>query len=238
MRILSLHPVTTELVFALGAGPMVVGRCEACDYPQSAQTVPSIGEAAAVTPESAGVFEPDIILLSHNQEEIARRLSNFRTLVIAPTSVAEVCATLRMLGDLLGKSVEADMLVHDIERIAEHAKEKTAGFHKINVHIEQENAWSSPLFLNDIISLAGGTSYPGGDITSLKQFNPNIIIGVGNDERFLERMAGRAGWNELLPVQHERMFLFEDGVLRPTPRAILGLRKMAKLLHGVELNGN
>ena len=38
MRIVSLLPSTTEILFAIGAGPEVVGVTFECDYPQEART--------------------------------------------------------------------------------------------------------------------------------------------------------------------------------------------------------
>jgi ABC-type Fe3+-hydroxamate transport system substrate-binding protein len=42
-RIVSLSPATTELLFALGAGPRVVGRTQYDFWPDSARLVPSVG---------------------------------------------------------------------------------------------------------------------------------------------------------------------------------------------------
>src|SRR5262245_37482816 len=42
-RVVSLIPATTELLFALGAGPRVVGRTTWCDYPAAAASVPDLG---------------------------------------------------------------------------------------------------------------------------------------------------------------------------------------------------
>ena len=42
-RVVSLIPATTELLFAIGAGPVVVGRTAWCDYPAAAAEVPNLG---------------------------------------------------------------------------------------------------------------------------------------------------------------------------------------------------
>src|SRR5687768_13294637 len=43
-RVVSLIPAATELLFAIGAGPLVVGRTQYCDYPALAQKVPNLGD--------------------------------------------------------------------------------------------------------------------------------------------------------------------------------------------------
>ncbi|MGH7592172.1 MAG: cobalamin-binding protein, partial [Gemmatimonadales bacterium] len=43
-RVVSLIPATTELLFAIGAGPDVVGRTRFDDWPPEAAAVPSVGD--------------------------------------------------------------------------------------------------------------------------------------------------------------------------------------------------
>jgi iron complex transport system substrate-binding protein len=43
-RVVSLDPTTTELLFAIGTGPTLVGRTGACDFPAEAMRVPSLGD--------------------------------------------------------------------------------------------------------------------------------------------------------------------------------------------------
>src|SRR3989337_3060318 len=43
-RIVSLAPSNTEILFAIGAGPQLVGRDPLSDYPAEAQKVPDIGD--------------------------------------------------------------------------------------------------------------------------------------------------------------------------------------------------
>lgn len=230
MRILSLHPVATELVFALGAGNMIVGRTDDCAYPEGALIIPSIGKPADITPETAAVFEPDLVVIGPRQ--------SFPGAVrIDPASIDQVCTTITSLATLLGKSVEADLIVHDLRTVLERVKEKTSRFHVTRVHYEDESG-RPPQYLADLIALAGGQLYSGdGAIESLQAFDPQIIIHSG-DERFEERIAARDGWDTLNAVRRERILGIEAELLRPTPRLALGAKRLAKLLHGVEVNGN
>src|SRR5580658_1003032 len=43
MRIVSLTPANTEMLFAIGAGPCVVGDTTSCDYPPAAINIAKIG---------------------------------------------------------------------------------------------------------------------------------------------------------------------------------------------------
>jgi len=44
-RIISLHPVLTENIFALGAGLSVVGATDYADYPEDAKKIPRVGDS-------------------------------------------------------------------------------------------------------------------------------------------------------------------------------------------------
>ncbi|MBA3646781.1 MAG: hypothetical protein H0W63_11480, partial [Gemmatimonadaceae bacterium] len=43
LRIVSLNPATTEIVFALGAGGRLVGRTSYDSWPDSAKLIPDLG---------------------------------------------------------------------------------------------------------------------------------------------------------------------------------------------------
>ena len=47
IRIVSLVPSVTETLFALGAGPEVVGVSQYCDYPPEATKLPKVGDFIA-----------------------------------------------------------------------------------------------------------------------------------------------------------------------------------------------
>ena len=46
-RIISLSPSNTEIVFAIGAGSLVVGNTEYCDYPTEAVSITKVGGYSA-----------------------------------------------------------------------------------------------------------------------------------------------------------------------------------------------
>src|SRR5687767_2382844 len=43
-RVVSLIPAATELLFAIGAESLVVGRTRYCDFPAAAKSVPDLGD--------------------------------------------------------------------------------------------------------------------------------------------------------------------------------------------------
>jgi iron complex transport system substrate-binding protein len=66
MRIVSLLPAATEIVFALGLGEELVGRSHACDWPAEAFDVPVMtapaGSRARLDRAALAAAEPDLVL--------------------------------------------------------------------------------------------------------------------------------------------------------------------------------
>src|SRR5690349_13900105 len=79
MRIVSLAPHATELLFAAGAGKHVVGVLAPADWPPEASNVPRIGDASGLDLERIVALKPDLALvwpyLAPAQVERLRRLS-------------------------------------------------------------------------------------------------------------------------------------------------------------------
>ncbi len=64
-RILSLQPTATEMAFALGLGPQVVGVSHECTYPRAAQKLPIVSKSV-VDPERMSSAEIDRVVTEAN----------------------------------------------------------------------------------------------------------------------------------------------------------------------------
>ncbi len=245
MRILSLHPAATELLYAIGAGGLLVGRCDGCDYPAAALTVPSIGAASEMTAERAAILEPDLVLLGPGQELVAARLGTLHLSMLRCASIEESLASIVALAKTVGKEVEADVLVHDLRTTFDIVRERTARFRRTRVYAEtRRDPWGTSPLVNELIMIAGGEPLPKPtvDLQELKRFEPQVIIVSvpGEGETFEpELLLARDGWGELPAVRGERVFVIDDALLhRPGPRLAQGVKLLAKILHGVTVNGN
>jgi iron complex transport system substrate-binding protein len=96
MRIASLVPSATEMLFALGLGESVVGVTHECDFPAAARELPQL--TATVLPEGLGAGEIDAAvkaivgagraLYSLDEEKLAELAPD----LIVTQAVCEVCA--------------------------------------------------------------------------------------------------------------------------------------------------
>jgi iron complex transport system substrate-binding protein len=120
MRIVSLLPSATEIVFALGLGDELVGRTHECDYPQEAETVPlmtrSVGGGAD---DDSRTIHNRVTNALHGGSSIYRldenALANARPDLILTQELCDVCAVSykdvteavrRMDGDITVVSLE------------------------------------------------------------------------------------------------------------------------------------
>lgn len=111
MRIVSLLPSATEIVFALGLGDQLVARTHECDYPPQAKKLPAITHSLAVDPHrhtgleidrlieerlhlGQGIYAIDEELLRRLQPDLILTQELCRVCAVAYTEVQQAARTL------------------------------------------------------------------------------------------------------------------------------------------------
>ncbi|HEX6491928.1 MAG TPA: ABC transporter substrate-binding protein, partial [Candidatus Dormibacteraeota bacterium] len=97
MRIASLLPSATELLFAIGAGPEVVGVTHECDFPPEAERLPRLTASSIDhTGQSCAAIDRHIRGALHSGSSIYRLdeelLARLRPDLIVTQELCEVCA--------------------------------------------------------------------------------------------------------------------------------------------------
>ena len=64
MRLVSLCPSNTEILFALGLGPKVVGVDDWSDWPEEAKDLPRVGGDLNADLDRVAGLRPDLVLAS------------------------------------------------------------------------------------------------------------------------------------------------------------------------------
>jgi iron complex transport system substrate-binding protein len=113
-RVVSLNPVITELVFALGAGGRLVGRTDACDYPAAAIRLPSVGGWLPPNVEAVAASSPDLAIVYQGPTTAAAairlRALGIAVLALRTDHLADISRLARLLGPVLGAARAADSL--------------------------------------------------------------------------------------------------------------------------------
>src|SRR4051794_40553995 len=137
MRIVSLNPTTTEILFAIGAGSKLVGRTKWDSWPDSAKYVPDVGDALRPNIEAVLAKKPDLVLLyaSNDNRTAAQQLraSGVKVLAMKVDSIAEFERSTIVLGALVGEEQRARNVVDSVRATLERVRKATASLPKTTV---------------------------------------------------------------------------------------------------------
>ncbi len=245
-RVVSLIPAATELLFAIGAGPSVVGRTQYCDYPPAAQAVANLGDGIKPSIEAVLAQRPDLVVLYNSGQNaaVAGRLRELGIphLRINTDALSDVPRVSRLLGLLTGHSRGADSVIAVFDTALAHATNTpTARRPKVLLLV-----WEQPpmtigrgSFLSELIERAGGenlfadvtTSSGVVSIEAVAARNPDLILATTEGPA---AFASRPEW-QVVPAVRRRRFLRVSGseFNRPSPRAPSAIRELAERMRGL-----
>jgi iron complex transport system substrate-binding protein len=242
-RIVSLIPAATELLFAIGAGALVVGRTQYCDYPVSTQQVPNLGDGIKPSIEAVLARRPDLVVLYNSGQNaaVAARLRDLGipAMRVNTDALRDVPRVAKLLGALTGHRLSADSLAAVFDTALAHATRARAQRRpKVLLLV-----WEQPpmtvgrgSFLSELVERAGGENLFA-DVTAssgvvsveaVAARNPDLIFTTAEGPA---SFASRPEWQAVSAVR-ERRFLRVNGseYNRPTPRAPAAIRELAARL--------
>lgn len=242
-RVVSLIPATTELLFAIGAGPVVVGRTAWCDYPAAAAKVPNLGDGIAPNVEAVLASRPDLVILYNSAQnaEIASRLRGLgiAALRLNTDSLGDVDRVGRLLGRLTGHSRAADSLATVFDTaLAAATTAAPARRPKVLLLV-----WEQPpmtigrgSFLSELVERAGGRNLFA-DVTSSAGTVSIEAVASRDPDLILTTTAGpvafaeRPEWQTVRAVREQRFLPVSGSEFnRPSPRAPAAIRELARML--------
>jgi iron complex transport system substrate-binding protein len=258
-RIVSLAPSNTEILFAIGAGDSVVGVTDYCDYPHNfaawidAGNMTSIGNYWNPSVEPIVALEPDLVLATSASSDAANSLKNlgYSVLIVEGKTIDDVLQDILLVGRATYNNAEASALVIDMRtRMDEVTTQLLAATTTPKVYHE---VWGDPLmsvgpgtFIDELITLAGGTnifndattSWPTISSEAVIQKNPDVMffpdmyMGVGNFYETIEAVASRPGWDTITAVQDDALYEIDANMIsRNGPRLVDALELIAQMVH-------
>jgi iron complex transport system substrate-binding protein len=248
MRIASLSPATTEILFALEQGKHIVCTDHFSDHPSEARSLLHLKDHQKIDPEALRTFLPEVVFTSTLvQAKLAESLRSegFGVVHQDPRSVLEVYESIRQIGTILGCEPRAHALIETMQQGFNDTKRKSGLLsRKPRVYIEE---WHHPPMVSgnwvpDIVKIAGGTPFslpseagrnaPSRTVSleEIQVFDPELIVlsicGAGTLAT-KELLTDRPGWKDLAAVQKGRVFIIDDSLLnRPGPRLAEGTRRL------------
>jgi iron complex transport system substrate-binding protein len=244
-RVASLNPATTELLFALGAGPRVVARTTWDVWPEAARQVPDAGPGLRPNIEAVLARHPDLVVLyaSADNRMAAQQLRAAGVSVIALRTdrLADFVRASRELGRAVGESANASTVIDTMQRTLARVRAAT-------LHLDHPtvfwHVWDSPIytigagsFLDELLTIAGGTNIyadrsepsPQVSLEDIIKRDPRIILaGVSGKTA----IATSPLWKGVRAVREGRVFVVDTNLVgRPSVRAGEAAVSIARLLH-------
>ncbi len=254
LRIVSLAPSLTEIVFALGRGEWLQAVTDFCDYPSAARSKPRIGGPTTPNLERIVQLQPDVVLATTegNPRDAVARLDQLGipVFVVKPDGYTGVLASLRVLSGLLQAEQAAGDLVRSLEARTAAVQQAVGGQSRPRTLFL---VWSEPLIaagpstvVGDLLEMAGGQNivregavqYPRLSWEEVVGRKPEVIVVAdhrGGDGVTREAALPSVSWTRWPSIPAVRdghvVLLPADPLLRPGPRLAEGLEQLARAIH-------
>lgn len=250
-RVVSLAPNITEIIHAIGADDMLVGRSSACDWPPDlARRVPVVGDFGVPSLEKLVSVRPDLVLFADMSDDAFERKlerAELRNARVRCTRLDEIPPAIRLVGILLHREIPAKALAGELESAFRAAREHAAPTNERPSCLVL--IWHDPLtaagrntFLSDLVTLAGGRNI--GDEIDRDYFqvsgewvlarNPDVIVCcvMAGNTSVRDLLARQPGWDTLKAMRTGRVHEGFDNnlILRPGPRVLEGLAILKRCL--------
>lgn len=245
VRVVTLAPSLTELVYAAGAGDKLAGASAYSDYPDAARQLSKVADATGISWESLLALKPDLVLAwkgGTRQADIARLNSlGVNVFVIEIKRLDDVPRALQSIGKLVGRPGPAEQAARIFQRRLSELRESNSGKVVVKTFFEIS---SKPLMtvnrdhvISEMVSLCGGSNVFA-DLPALASEPTREALLMRGPEAVLYgvSVARTRGVDEttyagVSAVEAGRVYgITADYVFRPGPRMLLATEEICAAL--------
>jgi iron complex transport system substrate-binding protein len=254
-RIVSVIPAVTEMLFAIGAGPQVVGVGSFDEYPPEVRTLPRVGALLDPDLERILALRPDLVVVYESQTDFRRQLerASVPTFVYKHAGLADITQTITALGSRVGRDTEAASTVRMIESKLKDIRTRVQGrprpsalvvFGRDALALRGIYASGGVGFLSDMLEAAGGANVFADVAKQSVQATtelilarrPEVIIELRPQSMTPQDLKNEmAAWQVLSGVPAVRtgrvVILADQRTVVPGPRVAEGTELLARALH-------
>ena len=253
-RVICLTEETTETLYQIGAGDLVVGVSGFTVRPKEAREKPRVSSFLDANFDRILELKPDIVIgFSDLQADLGKELCKRGVPVVLfnQRSIAEILQTLRMTAALVGRAEAGDTLARELEEnLARHAEAAEALPRRPRIFFEE---WHEPLisgirWCSELVELVGGEdicaesrSHPEakGRIFSPEEVarrNPDAVIASWCGRKAKrDKIQARPGWSDVTAVREDQLYEVKSSyILQPGPAALTdGVAQLATIVRAV-----
>jgi iron complex transport system substrate-binding protein len=257
-RIVSLVPAVTEMLFAIGAGPQVVGVSSYDSFPPEVESLPKVG--ALIDPDTERILSlrPDLVVVYGSQNDVEARfekagIQTFNYRHDVNDAILGTFDTITALGTITGREAQAREVVVRMTTGLDTVRMRVAGLDRPRTMLvigrqpgtlQGIYAAGGSGFLNEMLELAGGQNVfedvqresvqPSSE--TLLRRAPAVLLELRADVPAGNYPGGDLEvWNVLgsIPAVRDRKVhaIVGDHVVVAGPRIAQGAEAIARVLH-------
>ncbi len=245
LRVVSVGPNITELLYSLGVQEKLVGRTDYCDYPKEVLSVDTIGTLYTPDVEKIISLEPDLVIAStHFLDETKEKLEAVGISVLVLHEENELEGVYRLidtLGAVFNQKGRALEIVEDMQKRIAAVEEKVAEVEPVSVYYVVgygdggDYTAGGDTFIHEILTAAGGRnvaeevsgwSY---SLEKLLEADPDVILVSEADYEGFVETEPYAG---LRAVKEGRVYTIDENLLnRQCDRNADAVEQIARMLY-------
>lgn len=245
LRVISLAPHITELLFAAGGGGHVVGVVSYSDFPEEAKKIQQVGSNRELDLERIIALKPDLVVVwrhgsSERQIDVVKQLGvpMFHS---EPQKLEDIADNVAKLGQLMGTDAVAGPAAADLRKRIGDLRRRYANRPVVRTFYQ---VWDKPLYtlngkqiVSDALRLCGGENVfaklnvtaPVLSIEGVLQENPEAIFATAE-----KNYGGVNLWKpypNLAAVRNDNLFTIDGNLVnRAGPRMIAGAEQLCEKL--------
>lgn len=239
-RIVSASPAITEIIFALGAENLLVGRTDFCTYPPEAAKIKSIGGISNLNVEKVISLRPDLIISGSMIPKKAtyqtEKMGIATVCVIEQHTYEGLYDNIAKIGRLVGRQQAADTLIAQLRRQMPAPPADTgrrpSAYYVVGFGNGGNFTAGGNTYIDDLISMAGGRNIAHDiegwnySLEALLKEDPDYIVIRREDSA---TFCTTQPYTQLTAVKQGRVVAIESGCIDlQVPRNIECVKTLAK----------
>ncbi|AGC47945.1 putative ABC transporter periplasmic substrate-binding protein [Myxococcus stipitatus DSM 14675] len=253
-RVVCMTEETTEVLYRIGAGELVVGVSGFTVRPPEARKKPRVSSFLDANFERILELKPDLVLgFSDLQADLGRELCKrgVPVYLFNQRSLAEILQTVRLIGALVGRAEAAETLADELTaNLERHSDAAQSLPRRPRIFFEE---WHEPLisgirWCSELVEVVGGEDICRESRASqgakgrifepeeVARRNPDGVIASWCGRKAKrDKIASRPGWAQVRAVVDDQLYEVKSSlILQPGPAALSdGVEKLARIVAAI-----
>ncbi len=254
-RAVVLSPSECEILYAIGAGDIIVGRTQYCDYPEEALDIDVVSSGDETNVEEIIALDPQVVFMStmaQTEDQISQLEDAGISVIVSENgTIDDIYTDIEIVGKATGHEEEASSVISkmqdEISEYSDMAKEALSDSDEApKIYFEvsplEYGLWTagSGTYMDEAASLLGAKNIFS-DVESWAEVseeqvieqNPDYIVTTSTEDNAVDEILSREGWEDVSAVKNAKVLaLTSEELTRPGPRVADGVKAVYEFIYG------